>query len=285
MKSIKVKAYAKINLTLDIVGAENGYHNLESLVASIDIYDLVTVRERKDSSINIYMQGLNCENIPPEKNNAYIAAKRFVERFSTNGADITVEKNIPLGAGLGGSSADAAAVLNGLAALYGISDFQALKEIADSTGSDTGYMLTGGYAVISGRGCEVKKIDCDRRLNLLLCIPPTSVSTPECYKRYDELPIKLKNTTLGAVEALKGGDLPLLGESLSNHLFPAARTLNVDVERAYSKLLEFAPLGVNMSGSGSAVYALCESDEFCRYLASRIRGVGRLIQVKTVIMR
>lgn len=283
MGRCRVQAYAKINLTLDILGTEGGYHNLESLVATIDLADIVNARSRKDGRVNIIMRGLNSEGIPPEKNNAYIAACRFVEKFNTCGCDITVDKNIPMGAGLGGSSADAAAVLNALSAIYGVDDFAAVKQIADSCGSDTGYMLTGGYAVISGRGCEVRQIDCTQRLNILLLFPQSGVSTAECYARYDGLNVRLKPTTAQAVKQLKLGDADGLGSCLSNALFPAARTLNSEVAEAYGELLEFAPCGVNMTGSGSCVYALCQSDEFARYMASRIKGIGRAVHVKTII--
>ncbi len=283
MGRCRVQAYAKINLTLDILGSDGGYHQIESLVATIDLFDTVNVKSRKDGKINIIMRGLGSEGIPPEKNNAYIAACRFVEKFQTGGCDITVDKNIPIGAGLGGSSADAAAVLNALASVYGIEDFAEVKDIADSCGSDTGYMLTGGYAVISGRGCEVKPVNCSQRLNVLLLFPKSGVSTAECYAKYDSLNVRLKPATDSAVQALAENDVDKLGASLSNGLFPAARTLNGEIASAYAELLEFAPCGVNMTGSGSCVYALCQSDEFARYMSSRIKGIGRTVHVKTII--
>ncbi len=152
MNTAKIKSYAKINLTLDIVGEANGYHLLDSFVASLDLYDLVVVRKRKDKLISVTMRGMGSEGISPEENNAAKAGEAFVERFGTSGANIAVYKNIPLGAGLGGSSADAAGVLNGMAKLYGISDSEALGALADRLGSDTRYMLKGGFCRMQGRG-------------------------------------------------------------------------------------------------------------------------------------
>ncbi len=283
VKRIRVKAYAKINLTLDVLGVEGGYHTLESLVATVDLYDAVTVRARKDDAVTVVMRGMNSEGILPEQNNAYLAAVSFVKRFQTTGVDIAIDKNIPIGAGLGGSSADAAAVLGAMARLYQIEDFAAVKQLADQSGSDTGFQLTGGYAVLRGRGCDVQKIDCARRLNLLLCLPASPIYTPQCFRRYDEIGVKLQPTTAQAVSALLSGDDGALGASLRNGLFPAARTIEPKIATAFAALQSFAPLGVNMSGSGSCVYALCETDEFCRYLASRVHGVGRLIHVKTIV--
>ena len=102
MNTVKIKAYAKINLTLDVTGVSEGYHLLDSFVASISLYDLLVVRKRKDKLVSVTMHGMDSKGIPPESNNAFRAGEAFVRRFSTTGADITVYKNIPMGAGLGG---------------------------------------------------------------------------------------------------------------------------------------------------------------------------------------
>ena len=146
MSYARVKSFAKVNLTLDITGVNGGYHMLDSVVASIDVADVITARSRRDGQINVTMHGEGSENIDPERNNAVKAARAFMHHFDTCGADIAVWKNIPVGAGLGGSSADVAGVLRAMAKLYNIDDFEAVKAIADSLGSDCGYMLTGGYA-------------------------------------------------------------------------------------------------------------------------------------------
>ena len=90
MNTAKIKSYAKINLTLDIVGEANGYHLLDSFVASLDLYDLVVVRKRKDKLISVTMRGMGSEGISPEENNAAKAGEAFVERFGTSGANIAV---------------------------------------------------------------------------------------------------------------------------------------------------------------------------------------------------
>ena len=158
---VKIKSYAKINLTLEILGVEGGYHLLDSLVASVDMFDLIVLKKRKDKLSRVVMKGMGSESIPPEKNVALKAAELFSETFSKGGAEITVYKNIPIGAGLGGSSADAAGVLNGMAKLYGVEDREKLKALADSLGSDTGYMLSGGFARMQGRGEKVTPLKID----------------------------------------------------------------------------------------------------------------------------
>ena len=101
MNAVKVNAYAKLNLTLDVTGRENGYHTLDSLVTTISLSDRIVVKKRRDQLVNIVMHGMGCEGIYPERNNAYLAGEAFVKRFGTTGADIAVYKNIPIGAGLG----------------------------------------------------------------------------------------------------------------------------------------------------------------------------------------
>ena len=161
-----VKAYAKINLTLNITGRNDGFHDIESLVTTVDIYDTITVSARRDDKITLEMRMAGkrfAEDIPVERNNAYKAAKLFAETFKTGGADVKIVKRIPLAGGLGGSSADAAGVLNAMKILYGVSED--VKPLADMLGSDTGYMTSGGFALISGRGERVEKIESETKRN------------------------------------------------------------------------------------------------------------------------
>ena len=285
MQSVKIKAYAKVNLTLEIQGIEKGYHLLDSLVASIDLYDLITLKKRKDNLSSVQMKGENSENIPPEQNNALKACKAFCQAFHTNGVDITVHKNIPIGAGLGGSSADIAGVICGMAKLYNITDFSALKALADSLGSDTGYMLTGGYARMQGRGEQVTPLNIDEKLSLLLLCPNSTVSAGACYQKYDELPKTLQwreNQTLCCIDALTKKDINGVGRYLMNDLYTPALHLNSEVEQAYNEALAFSPIGASMTGSGSAVFALFESKELCDWAKSRYKGNFRAIAVQTV---
>ena len=274
MESVEVKAYAKINLTLFITGTEKGYHMLDSLVASVDLYDEVTIKARRDKLITVTMHGLGSENIPNESNNAVKAAKLFIEKFQTNGADITIRKNIPMGAGLGGSSADAAGVLIGLAKLYSIDDFASLKLLADRTGSDTGYMLSGGWARLTGRGNIVKKIDSNLKLHILLLVPDEGVSTAGCYSAFDNFGTIGGNSDK-AEQAVTDGDLNGLAAELSNSLMPAAASLSGEIGECVRQLRQFSPLAINMTGSGSGVYALFENKEECAHAKSRYAGRAR----------
>ncbi len=286
MRTVKVKSYAKINLTLEITGIENGYHMLDSLVANVDIFDLIVLKKRKGKLSGVTMHGMGSESIPPEKNNALKAAEAFSAAFQTEGVEITVYKNIPIGAGLGGSSADIVGVLNGMAKLYGVTDRTKLKEIADGLGSDTGYMLDGGFARMRGRGEQVEKLSLQNKLHLLLLCPNTSVSAGECYRTYDIQPKTLEYRgcpTEDVIRFLEKQDVYEGGRYLMNDLFRASYELNGDVGKAYEELASFSPLGVNMTGSGSGVYALFATKELCEWAKSRYRGKYRAYVTETLV--
>ena len=253
---------------------------LDSVVTTVDLYDLIVVKKRKDDLVSITMRGCGSEGIPFEDNNAAAAAQAFISAYQTRGADITVYKNIPMGAGLGGSSADAAGVLNGLFSLYKIDDTAGKKLLADRFGSDTRYMLSGGYARLFGRGNEVSALDSKLKLNLLFLTPKGGVSTAECYRCFDSAGPFGGNSN-GAEKAILSGDVHALAQNVNNALTPAACLLSPDVKNAVEELKQFDPLAVNMTGSGSGVYALFENAEFCRYAKSRYRGKHRIYELKT----
>ena len=286
MKTVKIKSYAKVNLTLEIVGVDGQYHLLDSVVASVDLFDLVVVKARKGKLSTVKMHGMGSENIPPEQNNALKAAEAFSEAFGTDGAEITVYKNIPIGAGLGGSSADVVGVLNGMAQLYGVENRERLKAVADTLGSDTGYMLNGGFARMQGRGEKVTALDLTNKLHFLLLCPKTPVSAGGCYRAYDSMPKTLQACGIPArkcIEALSENDLNGVGRYLMNDLYAPAVTLNADVEKAYDDALALSPLGVVMTGSGSGVLALFEHRELCEWAKSRYKGKCAAFVVSTLI--
>lgn len=280
---VKLYAPAKLNLTLDITGREGGYHLLDSLVTTVDLFDVITARKRKDGLICVTMRGMGSETIPPERNNAVRAGEEFVRTFATSGADITISKNIPIGAGMGGSSADAAGVLNALARLYETEDNSALKRLADELGSDTGYLLTGGLQRMRGRGERLNPVPFGGTLHVLVLVPGSGVSTAECYRTFDEQGAAPPSPrTERAIEALSAGDPAWAARLFSNDLFDSAVRLNSDVGTAFRELKAFSPLGVSMTGSGSAVFALFGTRELCEWARSRYRGKFRAYVLKSV---
>ncbi len=251
MKKIKVKIPAKINLTLDVLGVSEGFHNIKSLVASVNLYDAITLYKRNDKKTTLINKGINLD-IPTEQNNAYKTAIAFMETFNTNGVDIVIEKGIPLGAGLGSSSADVAGVIKGMKTLFGVK--RSVKKLASTLGSDVNYMLKGGYAVMKGKGDDVESIKTKEKFYLVIMTEKQGVSTKECYAKFDELGKKCKTATVGAVRILKSRDKENFIKALKNDLYLPAKTLlpaienNINILSKYSVSL--------MSGSGSSTYAI-----------------------------
>lgn len=276
MKRVRIKSYAKLNLSLEIVGRRNGYHELDSLVTSVDLSDEILLRRRSDEKINVVMHGQGSETIDPGQNVALRAAEAFSAKYRTTGVDIEVFKNIPMGGGLGGSSADAAGVLNGMAKLYETGDRTGLKELADSLGSDTGYMLDGGFARMTGRGEQVWRLPVSPRLWFLIVQPSSAVSTAACYSLYDEGGFSsLRGRTEACVQSLLRGEYSDMGASFFNALYEPAKKINPDIGEIVRELGGFCPLGCGMTGSGSCAFALFDSREMCEYARSRYRGKGR----------
>ena len=283
MDIVKVLSYAKLNLTLEITGRTEQFHTLDSLVVTVGLYDKIILKKRRDSLINVYMHGMGSDKLFPEENNAVRAGEQFVEAFHTNGADITIHKNIPMGAGLGGSSADAAGVLNGLAKLYKITDLKKLKLLADALGSDTGYMLRGGLARMRGRGEDVEFISDTPKMYFLLLCPKSGVSTAECYQTYDGLAHSQKaGRTERCMQAYNSMGIGEAARLFGNDLYESAKLLNPDVGEAVNTLKMFSPLGAGMTGSGSAAFALFETKELCEWAKSRYRGKYRCLVTEAV---
>lgn len=278
--AVRVNAYAKLNLTLSVTGVRDGYHMLDSLVCSVDLCDEILLKRRDDGNVTVNMHGRGTEDMPVELNNAARAAKLYCNAFGTCGANVTVHKKIPLGAGMGGSSADAAGVLWGMYLLYGLGDDGSLGKLAQALGSDTAYMMRGGYCRLFGRGEIIRQVDYGKQLHFLVLVPPNGVSTAECFRLYDEHPASLPSSN-GAQAALAAGDIAALGRQLSNALFAPAARLNPNVLSAYGELKALSPLGVNMTGSGSAVYALFASEEECAAAKAKYTDNFECIQLKS----
>ena len=172
--------------------------------------------------------------------------------------------------------------MRGMSKLYGAGSERELKSLADSLGCDSGYLLSGGMARMTGRGDKIEHIDFHKRLHFLVLVPKEGVSTADCFLEYDKLGGTPEHTTEAAVEAVKRGDLATLGRCMNNDLYPAAASLNPDVKRACEELLAFSPLGVAVTGAGCGVFALFENEEFCNWAKSRYRGKFECIHVKSV---
>lgn len=281
MKKVKIKIPAKINLTLDVAEVKEGFHEIKSLVCSIDIFDEITIKRRKDWDVNLKMRGIDAM-CSVQQNNAYRAGKLFSDHFITEGVDITINKKIPVGAGLGGSSADVAGVLNGMKELFKVEE--ELDELANKLGSDCAYMLKGGWAVISGKGEKVKYNKLDKKLYLIIITEEQGVSSKEAYEKFDALKKKPKPCTDKVFKHLAENEFEKAFALAKNDLYPASLTF---VQQMDFNVKALKKVGANlalMTGSGSSVVGvfLSEADRDKAYKTLKALFKGQILKANTL---
>ena len=282
MERVTAICPAKLNLTLHITGVSGGYHMLGSLVTTVDVCDTVTVTAAPRGTFTAEMYGCGSEDIPPQSNNAVRAAVAFAQRFNTGGAHIAVHKNIPLGAGMGGSSADAAGVIAAMRALYGVRDEGGIKQVASYVGSDVYYMLGGGWAYLGGKGEEVFPINTGLDPHFIIIAPEGGVSSGECYRAFDRAPVFSEGSA--SAEAAMRGDYSALCACLHNSLYTAAALLNPDVAAAYALAAGLSP-AAGMTGSGSASFAMFPDKFAAEEALKKYNGKFRAMAAKCCLPR
>ena len=261
MEQIVLEARAKLNLSLDIVGRrEDGYHLLEMVMQSISLSDRITIQKADTLSLSCDKAGIPLD----ESNIAIKAAKAFFSALGTSfGAKIHVEKRIPSEAGMGGGSADGAAVLYGLNLLYDAGfSLLALQQIGLSVGADVPFCLQGGTAFVSGIGEQIKPLPPLSDVFFAVVKPKEGVSTKLAFSRFDHLCHPSHPNTQAVIPALFRKDLPAFCKETGNVLEEAAAL--PQVEEIKKRLLEYGAMGAWMTGSGSAVFGLFSKEETAR---------------------
>ncbi len=257
MKS-EIKAYAKVNLFLDITGRlENGYHTLNTVMQQIDLYDEITAEVTDGDRICI-----KCDNpaVPcNEKNIAYKAARAFLaETGSKAHIYISISKHIPLEAGMGGSSTDGAAVLKLLNEMYGYPlSIEKLCEIGAGLGADVPFCITGGTAVCTGIGEIMKPVSCLKDYVFLIVKPDFSCSTPVGYRAYDENPLPVNKDFDVFVRELSNG-----ADKWAGKMYNVFEKLYADdrIAEITEAMRKSGALGSVLTGSGSAVFGIFKDE-------------------------
>ena len=269
---VSVKSYAKLNITLKITGFDGEYHSLDSIVTSVDKFDVITAKKRKDDKILISFIGkYGFTPNRQEDTNAYKSAKLFIDTFWVSGVDITVKRNIPTGGGMGGSSADIAGVLVAMKKLFNISCD--LKPLADKLGSDSGYLLSGGFARISGRGEKVKKLPINQKYYFVVIYAKNGVNTKECFDLYDKKFYNLsENHNDECEKALQDGDLLALSKISSNDLYLPASILNPEIKENLTALTNLNPEYSGMTGSGSTCFSMYKEYEMASWALGKLKS-------------
>ncbi len=270
MKEYTLSANAKVNLTLDVTGRlENGYHLLEMVMQSISLHDTVIVKKNDCGQIR-----LTCSvpEIPcDERNIAWRSAVSFLEHCGINeGVDIHIEKRIPSQAGLGGGSADGAAVFVGLNQLFetNVSE-ETLCELGVKIGADVPFCIVGGTQLCTGIGEIMEPVSPMADCTILLCKPLINVNTGEAYRAIDNGVIEKRPDTAAMCDALKNSDVPAIGRALCN-VFESAVPLPI-VDEIKAVMLENGALGACMSGSGSTVFGVYNDAEAAAQCAELLK--------------
>ncbi len=259
MNSIELKAYAKINLGLDVTGRrDDGYHLVRMVMQSVDIFDTLRVTKRDDDVIAFSCSDPALETV----DNLCIKAAELFKKKSglKSGVDIYLEKNNPVAAGMGGGSTDAAAVLKGMDQLFapGFSHDDLLK-MGLEIGADVPFCIDGGCALCEGIGEELTPID-GMDLFVLIARPDVQVSTAGIYKRLDAI-ISYDHPDIdGMIDDIKNKDAKALGAGLGNVLeFVTAAEVD-EIAVIEEIMMENGALGARMTGSGPTVFGIF-SDE------------------------
>lgn len=276
-REIRLSARGKVNLSLNITGVRGGMHTLDSILCSIGLCDTVHVSFRDDGKINVrfaFPEGI--EVSPIEQENSVTKAVRYLQTLCpTLGADVTVEKGIPLAGGLGGSSADAAAVIAGAKMCMPQRFGESLYGGSVCVGSDVPAMCVGGSVRLRGVGEQILSVAA-RPLHLVIA-NRGGVSSKEAFGRFDELYPEKKycpTDTEALLSALSAGDWDGIAKNTGNALTQSALRLCPEIAGTLSALREENALAVFMTGSGSCCCGLYADETSASKAAERIRGRG-----------
>jgi 4-diphosphocytidyl-2-C-methyl-D-erythritol kinase len=255
---------AKINLFLEVRGRRpDGFHEILTVLAPVDLGDLLEVREARGFSLAVEGASLPGVNTVEKAWRAALRRRRFP------GARVRLVKRVPAGSGLGGGSSDAAAFLRALEALYGpIPD---LEGAAAEVGSDVPFFLAGGPALAAGRGEILAPLARAPRLHAVILWPGFPLSTASVYARVREFLTNPSPDVMNLLNALDRGDAPRLGRALFNRLEGPAFALRPVLGRLRARMARLPFSGVRLTGSGSALFGLCASRAEARRLAGRLR--------------
>ena len=252
---MREKAYAKVNITLDVVGKrEDGYHLLKMIMQNIDIDDVITI-EKIESGIEITC---NKPYVPTdERNLAYKAAKLFKDTFNiTSGVSINIKKNIPVAAGLAGGSTDCAAVLKIMNKLFQVNaDNEKLMELGVKLGADVPYCINGGTALCEGIGEILTPLKPFKNHIIVLVKPPFGVSTKDVYKNFDLGRVKNHPETDKVITYMNEDNLYEVAKNMKNLLENVTLKKHKVISSIKSEMESLGAIKAMMSGSGPTVFA------------------------------
>jgi 4-diphosphocytidyl-2-C-methyl-D-erythritol kinase len=289
--SLTIHAPAKLNLSLAVLERRpDGFHEIESLMVPVSLHDTLRLRVLETSEIRLRVSfaGRLAEpageplrrDVPADQTNLVVRAARLLadEAGVRHGLEIDLEKRIPSGAGLGGGSSDAAAIIRAAAEVWGLDwSRQRLADLGSRIGSDVPWFFAGGAAIASGRGERIKPVAGLADIAAVIACPTTGLSTAAVYGRCVPDPTR-SGDAARLVEALTTGGLATAVPFMSNALEPPARILSPEIDRLLEALADAGGFAPRLTGSGSACFTLArtlaEAEAIAARLAARVRRRG-----------
>jgi len=267
-----VKAPAKINLALDVLHKRSdGFHEVEMIMTTIDLADRVELELLNEDKIHILSHN---RYVPDDQRNlAFQAAQLLKDRFQVKqGVMISIEKTIPVAAGLAGGSSDAAATLRGLNKLWNLGlTMDELAELGSEIGSDVSFCVYGGTALAKGRGEIITQIPAPPTCWVILAKPFIGVSTAEVYRRLD-INETVHPNIAGMIEAIHEHDYQKVCSNVGNVLEEVTLNLHPEVALIKEQMKRFGADAVLMSGSGPTVFGIVQHDSRMHRIYNGLRG-------------
>lgn len=262
MREVRLRAYAKVNYSLDVVGVRaDGYHELRTVMQSVSLADGVEIL-RTSEGFELGVDPPHADVGPPEGNTVYRAWRLLCNRVGKElPVRVTLRKEVPPGAGLGGGSADAAAVLRGLDGLFGLGlSPDKLRDVGKDVGADVPFCVSGGTALGEGVGEVLSAAPAPPDHRLLVVKPRRGADTAAIYRAHDAGAAG-GNATGRVLRALRSGDLAGLAGAVGNDLAPVTKGMIPEVAELERSLLEAGAMGASMTGTGTAVYGLFRDED------------------------
>ena len=277
---MEVKAYAKVNLGLDVVRRrEDGYHEVKMIMQAVNLYDVITFTEKEESGIIVRT---NKEDLPTDENNLiYKAAKLLIDEFNIEkGIDIFLEKNIPVAAGMAGGSTDAAAVFTALNQIFdlNLSEDELMKR-AVKIGADVPYCIMGGTALSEGIGEKLTKLKDAPDCKILIIKPPIDVSTKYVYENLHANELKYHPDIDGMITAINEGSLLGVCEKMENVLETVTVKEYPIIDELKTIMKDNGALNAIMSGSGPTVFGLFDNENNAKKAYEVLKRTGISQQV------
>lgn len=273
MTTLFEPAYAKLNLTLDVLDKRpDGYHDIKSIMQTVSIRDdiEIDIGTGKHWTLSCDKEGIPCDS----RNLAWKAAALYCETlgYDPEGLDIRIIKRIPMEAGMAGGSADAAAVLRALNSHYkNPLSLWALAELGAAVGSDVPFCVIGGTAMAEGRGERLRKLPDMPECFIVVCKPDFSSSTPELYRAIDASAIGRRPDHQAVESALLAGDVGKIAQNLCNVFDPLVTQDHLELNYIKSIFNTYGAIGQQMTGSGSAVFAITQSFEYAAVMCNMLK--------------